>query len=438
MDLTGRVVDFSDDEDSALVKQAAHAGRLPAYVQEAMVPDEASSYAYVGRDIEGRLVRKFALDTKPQTWLSMAYFLKHGHVFPKNEQRKIASNIRAACHLFGIAPAGLLEKAAAGSDHLVQDIENAVLPSESYAHFRPGETPRWPIHTPEQVKQACTYFEDNWRFMEPADRRDFSQRVMRRAAVLDGELEKEAGRIAFRPGGPGAAAYGTGKAAATGRTFAFTPPKAPKAPKAPPAPKAGMPKTPKAGMPKAPPAAPAAPVRKLGEEIPDRMRRYAGEDLSELMPYAFKDRFARLDQKTQKWAALEVLWDNRGAYTLEKMAQALESFDREAGFDRLWDTKLPDPYLSVFGFAKQADGDQVIYDSNGLLVTGTMLRNLSPEKLASIFDRDFAQQFKANPVTIFQSLPAPDKQVIAEAAVGTSQDTEAHTYPGSMSVGKAL
>ncbi len=377
--IAGRILDLLDDSDGDLVKQAAYEGVLPDWVRTAHAPTSAhvipdSLYAYVDSDVEGRPIRKYALDSRAATWLSGAYFLKHAHVLPARVQQTVAHKIKLASLAYQVDVPNLLVKVASGETVLEPERVSGLGPvtPEKFAFYRQHEDgrveARFPIFNGEHVKLACDYFVDNHRFMEPSLRREMAQKIVERA----GTLVKEASI-------------------------------------------------------------------KDSFEIPDLVARYAGEAVSEMLPFGFKARMERLEPNSEKYAAFDLLWENRGSFTLTKMAQALENLDRNCGFDRLWDSKIPDPWVTVATFEKTSM-DESIYADNGMSVTGTMVRKLAmnPDALSTQYEKDFVDQFCRDPVNSFLALPSPDKQKIAELAVRGAQNTEAHTYGGTLSAGKAL
>ena len=413
MSINGRILDVQDDPELELLKTAAGHGAVPADVLT-MSADAISTgldkladaaFALVYTDGDEK-IRKYASSTADQTWISGLYFLKHGHHLDAATQIKVASRLVSSCQLFELEPSETLLDVAAGKRTLEPKYASAYgeLTEDDFALIRDGH-PMYPLVTLDHVKQAIDYFNENCRFFEPADRREFCLKVAAKLAGFTGALEANAPKGVIQqmlsPKGEQAAAKAVAKPSIK------------------------------------PPATPAA--AKKGAEMPKIMQDYAGKDVSPKLGAAIHDRFIHLgiEDDISKTTLLQI-WDNRGSLAPEKIAQLLEAFDRQSGLSNLWDRKIPDPYVSVF--CKQADdGDQAIYDEGGLLVTKTMVQKLGSrtEELTRHFDPGFAREFSLDPVTVFQSLPAPDKRVLAEMAVGSSQDVESRTWSGGLSAGQA-
>ncbi|KKN98604.1 hypothetical protein LCGC14_0147160 [marine sediment metagenome] len=108
-----------------------------------------------------------------------------------------------------------------------------------------------------------------------------------------------------------------------------------------------------------------------------------------------------------------------------EIVDAFKEIDRRAGFDYKY-TQVPDPFQSVFGLAKEAGftflhgNDRVTGDQLGILAE-------NPTVLKNNFTEEFVSAFKSDPVTIFESLPLPQKLVLCRVAndIGTSNATPA-------------
>ena len=102
----------------------------------------------------------------------------------------------------------------------------------------------------------------------------------------------------------------------------------------------------------------------------------------------------------------------------DEVAQALESFDIENNLTHLYGKHIPDAYESVFGnsLEKNASPDKVV-NIDGRDYTGSSVAEWvtggGESQLTSTFGEDFANQFKADPATVLDSLPITHKQAIA-------------------------
>ena len=106
--------------------------------------------------------------------------------------------------------------------------------------------------------------------------------------------------------------------------------------------------------------------------------------------------------------------------TPSQFAVVLHGFDKRAGLSRYYGGHLTDPFLATFG--KEPDpyaGMRFKTASADLSVDE--LRRLAIEKHAQIknyFGQTLADSFKADPTTIFESLPMDAKEIIGNIAGG--------------------
>jgi hypothetical protein len=108
-----------------------------------------------------------------------------------------------------------------------------------------------------------------------------------------------------------------------------------------------------------------------------------------------------------------------------QFASELEDFDKAVGFDQAWNRVVADPWYSTFGidygngpdvsvqqfFVKTASGD--------LYFDGERLQELIADgTLAEHFGKDVAESLRTEPEAVFESLPLPQKKLIAQLASG--------------------
>lgn len=97
------------------------------------------------------------------------------------------------------------------------------------------------------------------------------------------------------------------------------------------------------------------------------------------------------------------------------MAEALATFDDATGLTRYHDRGLSDPYASTMG--KVASGWSEEVDERE--ITEADLRKLAAStKVASYYGNSFADSFRKDPISIFESLPAPDKVMLKQMVDG--------------------
>jgi hypothetical protein len=105
-------------------------------------------------------------------------------------------------------------------------------------------------------------------------------------------------------------------------------------------------------------------------------------------------------------------------------ASELERFDVSAGIDRMWDRYIPDAWYSTFNMSKTAAGiskAQATIRFGSEQVTEHALINLgkTPKDLMTHFGEGFAKDFIKDPVSMFSSMPMPQKKIIARMAEDT-------------------
>ena len=118
---------------------------------------------------------------------------------------------------------------------------------------------------------------------------------------------------------------------------------------------------------------------------------------------------------------LKKLASRSGAVPANQFADELAEFDSRHGLDSLWDSYLSDPWKSVLApLEKVAKGavETVTFQIGNETVTESDLINLKKMRktLVDNFGASFANQYASNPVSIFKSMPLPQKKVLASLA----------------------
>lgn len=103
----------------------------------------------------------------------------------------------------------------------------------------------------------------------------------------------------------------------------------------------------------------------------------------------------------------------QGRLTPRQFAQSLEAFDKQAGLDRHWDKSIKDPWLSTFEYVKKASwswssGDQEVTESQLVEFVSK-----HADSLSGYVNQNIITELKRHPVEIFDSLPRPEKEIIA-------------------------
>jgi len=107
-----------------------------------------------------------------------------------------------------------------------------------------------------------------------------------------------------------------------------------------------------------------------------------------------------------------------------EFAEALSEFDSATGLNRYWDNGVMDPWYSTFCIEKVAmgmGGLKAKLSVGDMTITEEELKLLSQDmrKLRNLFGEEFALSFSKDPVSIFKSMPLPQKKVIARMATDT-------------------
>ena len=102
-----------------------------------------------------------------------------------------------------------------------------------------------------------------------------------------------------------------------------------------------------------------------------------------------------------------------------EFAVALETIDRRNQFDRYWDNGMDDPYSTTYGnFPKQAGSQSVEVD--GHTIKESQLKSIPRKTFEATFQTTMADSFFKDPVSIFESMPKPEKRIIANMVKGVS------------------
>jgi hypothetical protein len=106
---------------------------------------------------------------------------------------------------------------------------------------------------------------------------------------------------------------------------------------------------------------------------------------------------------------------------LDKVAVALENFDRDHGLEGHWDNFFPDPAYSVYGQTLDR-GERMVLAVKvaGHEIDSQMLESANWEGLRGRLDDsviDGLRDAGSDRLAVFDSLPAPHKDVIVQALV---------------------
>jgi hypothetical protein len=113
---------------------------------------------------------------------------------------------------------------------------------------------------------------------------------------------------------------------------------------------------------------------------------------------------------------LDELFEKRASIHPEVYAECLRRFDIDQGLDAGWDRIVLDPWASTFGVKTASE---IVWEQGAERVTAEELHNLAnnnSKALKKDFTTDFVDQFQKDPVVLFNSMPDPQKKMIARLA----------------------
>ncbi len=120
-------------------------------------------------------------------------------------------------------------------------------------------------------------------------------------------------------------------------------------------------------------------------------------------------------------SALDTLMEKQAYVKPETFAEALATFDTVANIKHLWDSEIPNPWLSTYGTTlEKIAADEWSWDTNGVRVDEGDLENLAANGhhlVKKSFGEKFADEFSKSPKTFFEALPLPNKLVLGRLAM---------------------
>lgn len=152
--------------------------------------------------------------------------------------------------------------------------------------------------------------------------------------------------------------------------------------------------------------------------VPHDVDRYAADTYSNDLEQHIAYRKNFVDPELHD--VLDTLVSQQDIVRPDTFAEALTAFDKTAGIDKFWDSKLYDPYKTTFGpsLFKLAE-NHWNYKENGLYINERDLMNLANENIMRIreqFGNEFADKYRRDPRKAFESLDADLKLLLARMA----------------------
>jgi hypothetical protein len=378
MTLAGQVIDFYDDsnkkvlnkimvQNSEIEKYASY--EIPSSDEHAALPDD--HFALIVLTKHANIVRKFPVNDEFQTWLSAHYFDESHGKLGNVEKVAAATNIRNACLAYEIKPPSSISKFACDAS-----ISNIVTE---------GSRPNWfdkMTHQGARDELTKTAGAEINARMELPDSAyalilDHEGEVARMYAMPDENHVKIASAY-FKK-------YAYDLSPQNRHMF-------------------------------------AANVLNRAQELnvelhnTDHLEKWASENYNTLVNYHIEQRRSLIPQDDDKTQILDKLASLRTQTDPNTFANALHEFDKTAGLEKYYDNTIPDPWESSMGIEKQASW---MADVDGGTLTEVDLQKVAQSgKLKSHFGEAFQNQFSKHAIQIFESLPTPEKVVIAQIAKG--------------------
>jgi hypothetical protein len=167
----------------------------------------------------------------------------------------------------------------------------------------------------------------------------------------------------------------------------------------------------------------AAKAEKLGYELPGEIKEAGATTYADRghLEHCIEMRKVAFHRKSEETRFLGELFEKSASIHPEVYAECLRRFDIMNGLDKAWGSGFVDPYTSTFGIVKTAN--RVVWEDGADRVTEGELQNLAINgsiPLQTAFTPIFAAEFQKDPVGIFNSIPAPQKKLLARLAVDVS------------------
>jgi hypothetical protein len=109
---------------------------------------------------------------------------------------------------------------------------------------------------------------------------------------------------------------------------------------------------------------------------------------------------------------------------LDKVAAALDSFDRQHGIDIMWDEQFPNPAYSVYGTTLRM-GEEPVEDLAKVASVGVSIDDLTGfnwDSLSGKLEPEIVDGMKSasaeDKMSVFKSLPMPHREIITQAMRG--------------------
>lgn len=146
------------------------------------------------------------------------------------------------------------------------------------------------------------------------------------------------------------------------------------------------------------------------------LEKWASDNYNSHINYHIEQRRSMIPRHEKKAEVLDSLASLRNSANPHAFASALHEFDKLAGLEKYYDNAITEPWEASMGPEKIASWSTDV--DGGILTEADLQKVAQSGKLKSHFGEAFQNQFSKHAVSIFESLPTPEKIVIAQIAKG--------------------
>lgn len=149
--------------------------------------------------------------------------------------------------------------------------------------------------------------------------------------------------------------------------------------------------------------------------------KYASDHYSPEIDAHLSSRMSLLEGKPDMQSQFSKLASVKSSLQPSQFAQMLHHLDKQAGLTKYYDSYLTDPYRSSFAAAIDPYINYSVKIASQVLTADeiTTIAHAKYDKVKSYFGQTIADEFKKNPIPIFESLPNDSKELIAGIADGS-------------------
>lgn len=416
METSGLILDVYDDLKGDVLRSLYPTPeRLPDFVKSAMslsaedrnrLPDDA--FALVLQTPEGRTLRKFACIDEGNTALSVQYFLANVHKLPEAVQKTAAANLVTACGWYDLGvPAPLAkiadvtgtgdmpyqeptDKATGGEKAVIKKATSMphLVPGHKgeSGNFGPEETEKYDGYTPGKSMKAMPQMKQMKPHVYVEKKASVVEQVMKESEHYALPSEKKYPLdtyVQIKTAGLYFDEFYKDFKPAHRHEYA-----------------ANLLKR----------------ANAVGLTMSDMALRYGAQTYASIddikVAFEVRDKAAAWDDNARDM--LHELFEKRAGLDPEIFARALGEWDKTAGITHLYDAHVPDPFLSTFGSFDTFEKTANAQDVNEQLLQ-KLARSSHPD-LEEKFASDFRDEFRRDPVGIFQSMPTDQQKILLKMA----------------------